>query len=238
MGAARRVGQRLATATHAPNAHRVLQSDGKVSPNFSWLDPERTDKPRDLLTAEGVRFDDYGRADESQHITTDELALRIDADVPGPLPDPDPGQDAELRDRFLEQLAEQQGADVTQAVLTVLNGWTANGGHLIYGLGSDTSCFLMSRSKAHPLGNIWPAAIYPSGKFEIVFQHLRIRPPFDDLARREEFRQRLNKIAGVELPPAKIDLKPSFPLDVLLAPQAQDTLLETLTWFHAEARAT
>jgi alkylated DNA nucleotide flippase Atl1 len=229
------VGQRLAT-TQAPNAHRVLQSDGKVSPNFTWLDQERSDDPRDLLKAEGVRFDNHGRAEEVQHIATDELALLINADVPGPLPDPDPGQDAELRDRFLGQLAEQQGADTTQAVLTVLNAWTANGGYLSYGLGSDTSCFLLSRTKDHPHGNIWPVAIYPSGKCEVVFQHLRSRPPFDDLARREELRQRMNKIEGVDLPLAKIDLRPGFDLDILLAPQARDILLETLTWFHTEAR--
>jgi alkylated DNA nucleotide flippase Atl1 len=229
------IGQRLATTT-APNAHRVLQSDGKVSPNFAWLDQERTDDPRDLLAAEGVTFDASGRANSAQHVTTDELAVLIDADVPGPLPELDPGQDPELRNRFLSQLTEQQGPDIAQAVATMIKAWTELGGQLSYGLGSETSCFLLSREKHHPLGNIWPAAVYPSGKFEVVFQHLRVRQPFDDPARREELRQRLNKISGVDLPLAKINLRPGFGLDVLLEPQARDILLETLDWFHQETR--
>lgn len=229
------VGQRLA-ATISPNAHRVLQSDGKVSPNFAWRDEQRSDDPRDLLEAEGVRFDDHGRADEAQHIDTNELALLINADVPGPQPDADRYEDVELRDRFLGQLAEQQGADIAQAVVTILNAWTAAGGYLSYGFGSDTSCFLMSRSKEHPRGNIWPAAIYPSGKFEVVFQHLRTRPPFDDLAHRDEFRQRLNQIKGVDLPTAKLDLRPGIDLAILLEPETLDRLIETLAWFHARTQ--
>lgn len=228
------VGQRLAT-TPAPNAHRVLQSEGKFSPNFAWLDPQRTDDPREMLETEGVRFDAHGRADSAQRMTTEELALLINADVPEPTPDPGPGQTPELRDRFGDQLAELQGADVAAAVFEVLRAWTARGGHLEYGTGGETSCFLMSRSKAHPLGNIWPAAIYPSGKFEIVFQHLRIRRPFDELVVRDEFRQRLNKIEGVDLPMAKIDLRPGFPLSVLAGAEAREQLVDVLEWFHSVA---
>jgi alkylated DNA nucleotide flippase Atl1 len=226
------IGQRLAT-TPAPNAHRVLQSDGKVSPNFAWLDPTQTDHPRDMLEAEGVTFNRHGRADQAQRITTDGLAVLIGADVPGLIPEPDPGQDPALRDRFLDQLAERQGHDIAKAVIAVLNAWTGNGGHLAYGVELETSCFLMSRAKSHPDGNIWPAAIYPSGKFEVVFQHLRRRPPFDDLARREELRQRLNGIDGVDLPAAKVDLRPGFDLGVLLDARAREQLVEVLSWFHA-----
>lgn len=67
------VGNRLATYS-APNAHRVLQADGTVSPNFRWLEPERTDDPRDVLRAEGVIVDDYGRARAVQRVTIPELA--------------------------------------------------------------------------------------------------------------------------------------------------------------------
>ncbi|GHF01274.1 hypothetical protein GCM10017786_37880 [Amycolatopsis deserti] len=228
------VGQRLATTT-APNAHRVLQSDGKVSPNFTWLNAERADDPRELLAAEGVAFDSHDRADDAQRITTDELALLLDAEVPGPVPDLDPGQDPQLRDRFLAQLTEQQGVEVAQAVVALLSSWTSLGGHLSYGLGGETSCFLMSRAKDDPRGDIWPATIYPSGKFEVVFQHLRSRSPFEDIAQREELRLRLNKVDGVNLPLAKLDLRPGFGLDVLVKPEARSGLVEALDWFHQQA---
>ncbi|WP_447004072.1 GmrSD restriction endonuclease domain-containing protein [Saccharothrix isguenensis] len=228
------IGQRLAT-TPAPNAHRVLQSDGKVSPNFAWLDPAQTDDPRDLLEAEGVTIDHHGRAARTQRVTTEGLAVLIGADVPDLVPELGPGQDPAARDRFLDQLAEQHGHDIAKAVITVLDAWTHCGGHLAYGAEQETSCFLMSRGKSHPDGNIWPATVYPSGKFEIVFQHLRRRPPFDGLARREELRQRLNGVDGVDLPAAKIDQRPGFDLGVLLSPAAREQVIAVLGWFHSVA---
>lgn len=94
----------------------------------------------------------------------------------------------------------------------------------------------MARGQEHELGNIWPAAIYPSGKFEIVFQHLSVRAPFDDVALREEFRQRLNQLPGVELAAAKLALRPGFPLTVLVDPSARDGLVEHLGWFYHRAQ--
>lgn len=40
----------------------------------SWPDPERTDDPRKVLEAEGVRFDELGRADPEQRMTAADLA--------------------------------------------------------------------------------------------------------------------------------------------------------------------
>lgn len=66
------VGARIST-TPTPHAHRVLQVEGTVSPRFRWLEPGRTDDPRDLLVAEGVVFDGP-RASASQRIGTEQLA--------------------------------------------------------------------------------------------------------------------------------------------------------------------
>ncbi|WP_245788118.1 GmrSD restriction endonuclease domain-containing protein [Amycolatopsis marina] len=226
------IGQRLAT-TSAPNAHRVLQTDGKVSPNFAWLESDRSDDPREVLEAEGVEFDAHGRANRSQHITTEELASLSSSEVAGMLPEPDPGQDPDLRDRFRDQLAELQGPDIARATLLVLDAWVAAGGQLKYGVApSETSCFLLSRTQSADDGTIWPATIYPSGKFEVVFQHLRTRPPFDEPALREELRQRFNKVDRVELSAAKIDLRPGFDLSILVDQQAREVVVETLGWFH------
>ncbi|PWW62805.1 GmrSD restriction endonuclease domain-containing protein [Actinokineospora spheciospongiae] len=230
------IGQRLAT-TPAPNAHRVLQSDGRVSPNFAWLDASRTDDPRDTLEAEGVVFDRHGRADKERRVTVEELAVLIGADVPDLGPVPEPGEDAMPPDRFLGQLVERQGDDIAEAVIEVIDVWIERGGHVEFGLKNETSCFLMSRDKSHPDGNIWPVVFYPSGKCEVVFQHLGRRQPFDDPARREELRQRLNTIQGVDLPAAKIDLRPGFDLGVLLDVSARAGFVEVLGWFHEVAAA-
>jgi alkylated DNA nucleotide flippase Atl1 len=47
-----------------PNAHRILRSDGSLSPGFKWVE-ERTDDPIELLESEGLRFV-YGRADPNR----------------------------------------------------------------------------------------------------------------------------------------------------------------------------
>ncbi|MGO4664030.1 McrB family protein [Terrabacter sp. 2TAF16] len=56
-----------------PNGHRVLHSDGQVSASFRWRDPERTDSPRDVLEAEGLEFDERGRASQGQRLTAHDL---------------------------------------------------------------------------------------------------------------------------------------------------------------------
>jgi alkylated DNA nucleotide flippase Atl1 len=232
------VGARLGS-TPVPNPHRVLQVEGTVSPNFRWADPDRTDDPEDLLRAEGVEFDDQHRANPAQRITVDELArlvgLSVDA-LPDPIPDPHPGQDPALRDRFIEQLTESQGHAITNATLQLLDSWTSCGGTLRYGTApTETSCFLMAREHGDPHGNIWPVTIYPSGTVEVVFQHLRSRPPFDDAQLREEFRTRLNTVSGISIPAAKLELRPGFPLQVFTEQRDRELLINQLEWFRTLA---
>jgi len=52
------VGNRLAKIP-TPNAHRVMQRRGTISPDFRWPDPNRTDDPRTILEAEGITFDEW-----------------------------------------------------------------------------------------------------------------------------------------------------------------------------------
>ncbi|MFF7393976.1 hypothetical protein ACFZAE_36730 [Streptomyces scabiei] len=62
---------------------------------------------------------------------------------------------------------------------------------------------------------LWRLGIYPvAGTVEVVFQYLKRRPPFDDEPLRRELMTRLNGIEGIDLAEAKLDLRPSFPLEV------------------------
>jgi hypothetical protein len=80
--------------------------------------------------------------------------------------------------------------------------------------------------------DIWPLTIYPGGRCEVVFQHLARRPPFDDAQLREQLLLRLNTIEGVDLPPAKIELRPSLPISILASESVQDAIVEQLAWFR------
>lgn len=75
-----------------------------------------------------------------------------------------------------------------------------------------------------------------SGTVEVVFQYLKRRPPFDDEPLRCELLDRLNAIDGIGLAEAKLDLRPSFPLEVFA--EHSDELCAVLEWFaHRVAQA-
>ncbi len=56
------------------------------------------------------------------------------------------------------------------------------------------------------------------------------RSPFDDVELRCELLTRPNTIPGVELPEAKLGLRPSFPLGVLRG-EGAERFREVLRWF-------
>lgn len=222
------VGQRIANHP-VPNGHRVLQAAGTTSPGFHWLDGDgRTETQREALEAEGVRFDDSGRADPTQRIDADELAVLAGVDLPAEelLPHPDDGSGRS--ESFLGQLAENRAEGTVHGVIAVMDAWVGLGGRLEYGKYDETTCFLTLDT---PAGVTWPAAIYPSGKFEVVFQYLKDRPPFDELANRRELRERLNRAQGIDLPEGKLALRPGFALDVLGDTQQRGLVVEALDWF-------
>lgn len=74
--AAQSVGNYLANHP-TPNPHRVLKSNGAVSPQFAWIDKDRIDDPVDLLRQEGVEFDADGRADPAARLTVEDLVALL-----------------------------------------------------------------------------------------------------------------------------------------------------------------
>ena len=120
------------------------------------------------------------------------------------------------------------------SVVLVLDAWASKGGGLWLGRGGETSCFLMAREGQRPR-NLWPIVLYPTGKCEVVFQYLAVRPPFDDVQLRREFRDRLAKIPGVNLPDSKLELRPGFPVELLAEDASRKTFIAALNWFYEQA---
>lgn len=227
------VGARIAKYPMS-NGHRVLQVEGTISPGFRWYEPERADDPRSVLEAEGVRFDEAGRADRAQRLSVDDFADLLGGtpeEVPGIVSVP-AGQDAKLRESFLAQLGEEAEPAEVDAVIHVIRIWEGFGGVVSYGTAKSTSCFLISRAPAK--GSIWPVAIYPDGYIEVVFQYLATRPPFDVLQNRDELRSRFNRIAGVDIPTSKLALRPSVKFSSISSQSGLETFIDTLEWFFHE----
>ncbi len=218
----RPLGNYLATQP-VPNAWRVLRGDGAVSPEFRWPDPTRTDSPTDLLRAEGIRFTDKGRADGAQRLGPLELAALIGIEVPEETTNDSDEQ------RFWLQLDANQPPAVREAVRRLLDDWRAAGGAFSWGTGAQTSCFpVVERGQQE----LWLWTIKStSGVVEVVFQHLTIRPPFDDTAVRDNLRQQVNRIPGVDIPISRLELRPSFSLDLLAAEAGIQAAIKAQRWF-------
>lgn len=234
------VGQYIAS-TPVPNAHRVLKAAGVVSPDFRWLEPGRTDSPEQMLRDEGVHFDDSGRASKTQRFTSSELAMLVGLEPetpPAELSVPASDAQADLRDSFVAQLGEAQSPEAVHGLLALLDGWTKLGGRLEFGEAGEVSCSLMATEATKLSQKIWPFTVYPSGKVEVVFQYMLYRPPFDRWELRDEFRRRLNEVPSVDLPIAKVSMRPGFHVDVTVAESARRSLLRHLEWFRQQAIGT
>jgi hypothetical protein len=59
---------------------------------------------------------------------------------------------------------------------------------------------------------------------------MRRRPVFDDIALRDEFRHRLQP-AGIVIPESKLNLRPSFRIELLRDPAAREAVQAALEWF-------
>ncbi|WP_022902721.1 DUF262 domain-containing protein [Curtobacterium sp. B8] len=214
------------SSTPIPGAHRVLQGGGTISSGFRWTDPGDERDPKVVLEEEGLRFGENGAADAFARLSTAELAERIGLVVDEATPDP-------VADgTFFGQLASANPPAVVNAVDALFAEWRELGGTIDFGGGRESSAFMVAPRRAVSGPSHWPFTIYPLvGSVEVVFQHLRVRPPFDDVALRQEFRRRLNALPGVDLPDDRIDKRPSFPLEVLTDEAARDGVVEALRWF-------
>jgi alkylated DNA nucleotide flippase Atl1 len=231
------VGVHLAS-TAVPNGHRALRGDGAISESFRWQLPDEHRDVKDVLIEEGVRFDERGLADPLQRLSASDLAVLIGLEDDGGRALPrewvvDSLPDDEVHRTFLSQLQAVQGPLVAGAVQRLTEEWVALGGRLTFGTAAQTTCFL---STGADWMLPWPGGIYPAGHFEVAFKPMATRPPFDDIAHRDELRRRLNLAPGIDIPSAKLTLYPSFPLSVLCDVVAYEAVRSALTWFIAEVR--
>jgi alkylated DNA nucleotide flippase Atl1 len=218
-----------------PNGWRVLTKDGAVSSGFHWNDPSDTRDPIDVLSSEGVVFNEAGRASPSQRLSASELHSLVDptSEIPA-MAENDDAAEIGTADRFMLQVGNAHGPACAGAVAGLIDLWEGLDGDMSYGTANVTSAhFTLKR----PNGTIWPLSVYPGSSVEVVFYYLKTRPPFDSVALRDELRQRLNKSPDIEIPRGKLELRPSFPVELLIEPETRLIIEDTLVWFAETVRA-
>ena len=216
-----------------PNAWRVLQAAGTISPGFHWNEtsPHNGRDPHDVLADEGVVFDAEGRADSDQRLSARDLAALVGLELEGGEEDSLSGEGSEESENgYLAQLADRFAPSTIHGVIEMLNAWRGLGGYVTFGTSSDVGAFLHVREPGS-VSHIWPVVIYSSGSVEVVFQWLANRPPFDDTDLRDEFRTRLNLARGVDIASSKLAMRPSFSVEVLADVTDRARVIDSLEWF-------
>lgn len=134
-------------------------------------------------------------------------------------------------EEFLGELVEACGSEAAARVTELVDRWRLRGGWLTFGVHS------LYPNLPHPgRRSIWPFGIFSKGRVELAFGSLVYRVPFDDEARRDAFRERLNSIPGVEkIPAARLGGYPKLDLGALIKPTAWPVFLEALDWFADQA---
>ncbi|MFE2551761.1 DUF262 domain-containing protein [Streptomyces sp. NPDC059355] len=233
------VGHHVSSKAGLHCAYRVLTADGRIAEGFRWTDDRHSGDPQEILEAEGVPFDDNGRAGKSHRLTASDLAVLVCGEIPEenlPVPAARGGEQAEATaaGRFEALLRDNQTPEVVEGVLAVLRFWEEQGGHQVYGKKNETSCFpTLDAGGSNDSRALWPIAIYPvSGTVEVVFQYLKRRPPFDDEPLRRALMEQFNAVDGIELAEAKLDLRPSFALEVFAG--QGEAIRAVLEWFVHE----
>lgn len=97
------------------------------------------------------------------------------------------------------------------------------------GTSAGASCAPIVKVRGKPLY----AVRFYSTTVEFPFGLLKNRPPFDDLALREELREQVNSAPGVAIPIAKLELYPSIKSTQLINVAVFDVIVAALDWFAA-----
>lgn len=214
-----------------PNAWRVLQAAGTISPGFRWepSSPSFGRDPHDVLREEGIAFDDGGHADAGQKLEIRDLGelvgLQISDDSEAESNDTDARESA-----YLAQLATRFTPAAIHGVIETLQFWRTLGGYVTFGTSADIGAFLHLREPGSST-HIWPFVIYSYGSVEVVFQWLANRVPFDDQGLRDEFRVRLNRARGVDISEVALNRRPSISVEVLADASSRQRVCDALEWF-------
>ena len=137
---------------------------------------------------------------------------------------------------FLQLLEDAQGSKQVEVVRKIQQWaqdklprsmWEARGRYAIF-----FPCLDHKKVPYFPIG------IRTDGKVEVIFQYLRVKPPFDDETRLRDLSGRFNEIKGVHIPPNSMNGRPTFSLAVLEDEGALEQFFAILEWLVREIKAT
>jgi hypothetical protein len=145
-----------------------------------------------------------------------------------------PGQPARQWDEtsILAEIQLRHGSEVLRVTQQIIEWIKKNTDQIWYGRGSKDGSV---GSTVNGNGSqSYPIALYSYyGQVEIRFQYMR--EPFDNPAKREELRKRLNNIQGINLPSGR--QRPSIPIATFSNHEKLRGFLDVMDWCIGELRS-
>jgi hypothetical protein len=135
---------------------------------------------------------------------------------------------------FLAELTARRGQPEAEVARRILRWADEKGCRIWWGKGAQSGSFFPMVD--HGGDQYWTIAVWTGGTFEVQFQWMRRKRPFEAEARRQELREKLNAIPSISIPPEAIERRPNLPLKVLASPGTLDRFLAVLDWMVGEIR--
>lgn len=134
---------------------------------------------------------------------------------------------------FFAEILIQRGQKETEAARTILEWIKPKLNSIWYGVGKRGSLVPLHRTKDRETYRFC-FALWTDGTVEIYFQHMKNRPPFDDISKRKELLDKLNLIKGVSIPDNKVSARPSFSIALLTDTIEMEKFMEAFNWYWNE----
>ncbi len=135
---------------------------------------------------------------------------------------------------FFEALRQKRGEGDVAVARKILEWARSQGLRVWWGAGKQDGSFYPvydGPNGSHQLISLWSY-----GRIELLFERMQVQPPFDDLALRQEFARRLNKVPGIVVPPDGLGRRPTYPLSALSNEPQLEQFLQVLEWALAQMR--
>ena len=131
---------------------------------------------------------------------------------------------------FFDELAKHVTPEHVETVRKIYDWTKKNATGINWGKGLVTGSFVPTCNTSRGV-HYQLFAVFTSGNIQIYFGVYKNRPEFKDDSKRIELLDKLNSIAGVNIPPDGINRYPNLPISAINNEHALKQFFETYEWF-------
>jgi hypothetical protein len=137
---------------------------------------------------------------------------------------------------FLDALRQRRPIEEVEVARSLLDWAKKSALRIWWGKGAKDGSFFPMLD--HDGEKNYVISVWTYGRLYVQFERMKDRPPFDSEAKRQELRELLNRIPGVDIAADAIARQPLVLLSALVNQEALRKFLDVLDWHVRQVRAT